>query len=109
MWDSTLLAYVDRSRVIPPAHRRLVTRQNGDVLPALLVDGVCGRGLAPVEGGIEAMSFHELAEQLVGVVVLPALTVRGRPPSSAPVVPQKTPSASAQDPCPSPLPFLAEA
>jgi Winged helix DNA-binding domain len=35
----TLLAYADRSRVIPPAYRRLITRQNGDVLPTLLVDG----------------------------------------------------------------------
>ena len=39
MWDSTLLAYADRSRIIPPDYRRLVIRQNGDVLPTLLVDG----------------------------------------------------------------------
>jgi hypothetical protein len=45
LWDSTLLAYADRSRVIPPAYRRLITRQNGDVLPTLLVDGyVAGSG-----------------------------------------------------------------
>ena len=33
MWDSALLAYVDRSRIIPPDYRRIVTRSNGDVLP----------------------------------------------------------------------------
>ena len=36
MWDSTLLAYADRGRVIPAAHRPYVTRRNGDVLPTLL-------------------------------------------------------------------------
>jgi hypothetical protein len=62
MWDSVLLAYADRSRMIPAAYRRLVLRRNGDVLPTLLVDGaVCGvwRG---VEGGVEALAFHPLAD-----------------------------------------------
>jgi hypothetical protein len=36
MWDSILLAYSVRSRVIPPDYRKLVTRMNGDVLPTLL-------------------------------------------------------------------------
>ncbi|MCQ4213122.1 winged helix DNA-binding domain-containing protein, partial [Streptomyces longispororuber] len=39
MWDSTLLAYADRGRVIPPEYRKYVTRVNGDVLPTVLVDG----------------------------------------------------------------------
>ncbi len=39
MWDSVLLAYEDRSRIIPPAHRAAVIRTNGDVLPTFLVDG----------------------------------------------------------------------
>ena len=38
MWDSALLAYADRSRVIPPEYRQLVIRRNSDVLPTLLVD-----------------------------------------------------------------------
>ncbi|MET9886176.1 crosslink repair DNA glycosylase YcaQ family protein [Streptomyces sp. NPDC006430] len=45
MWDSILLDSADRSRVIPPAYRKHVTRVNGDVLPTLLVDGyvaACG-------------------------------------------------------------------
>ena len=39
MWDSTLLAYADRSRIIPPDYRAHVIRRNGDTLPTLLVDG----------------------------------------------------------------------
>lgn len=39
MWDSTLLAYRDRSRIIPDDHRSHVIRRNGDVLPTVLIDG----------------------------------------------------------------------
>jgi len=62
MWDSTLLAYADRSRIIPPDHRRLVIRMNGDVLPTLLVDGHVAGVWRPVEGGIEATAFNPLAD-----------------------------------------------
>jgi hypothetical protein len=62
MWDSVLLAHADRSRVIPPEYRRLVMRSNGDVLPTLLVDGhVCGVW-RPVDGAIEATTFHRLSD-----------------------------------------------
>ncbi|GAA2769714.1 winged helix DNA-binding domain-containing protein [Streptomyces showdoensis] len=62
MWDSVLLAYADRGRVIPPEYRRAVIRVNGDVLPTLLVDGYVAGVWRPVEGGIEATAFHELPE-----------------------------------------------
>ncbi len=62
MWDSVLLAYVDRSRVIPPAYRRLVIRSNGDVLPTLLVDGFVAGVWRSVEGGIEATAFERLPD-----------------------------------------------
>jgi hypothetical protein len=62
MWDSILLAYADRSRIIPPAYRALVTRRNGDVLPTLLVDGFVAGVWRPVEGGIEATAFHRLSD-----------------------------------------------
>lgn len=62
MWDSVLLAYHDRSRVVPPDYRRLVIRSNGDVLPTLLVDGYVAGVWRPVEGGIEATAFHRLPE-----------------------------------------------
>ncbi|MEU8349456.1 winged helix DNA-binding domain-containing protein [Streptomyces sp. NPDC048845] len=61
MWDSVLLAYADRGRVIPPAYRKLVTRVNGDVLPTLLVDGHVAGVWRPVDGGVEATAFHPLA------------------------------------------------
>ncbi|HEX8347374.1 MAG TPA: winged helix DNA-binding domain-containing protein [Actinoplanes sp.] len=63
MWDNILLAYADRSRVIPPDLRRLVTRMNGDVLPTLLVDGHVAGVWRAVEGGIEATAFHHVSEQ----------------------------------------------
>ncbi|MFH9426067.1 winged helix DNA-binding domain-containing protein [Streptomyces sp. NPDC017529] len=62
MWDSVLLAYADRGRVIPPAYRKLVIRVNGDVLPTLLVDGHVAGVWRPVEGGIEATAFHPLPD-----------------------------------------------
>ncbi|MGG8408782.1 DNA glycosylase AlkZ-like family protein, partial [Streptomyces sp. 12297] len=67
MWDSTLLAYADRSRIIPPAYRPLVIRRNGDVLPTLLVDGyVAGVWRPAAGGGIEATAFHELPDEVWG-------------------------------------------
>lgn len=60
MWDSTLLAYADRSRILPDELRKVVIRNNGDVLPSLLVDGtVCGVW-RPVHAGIEVTSFRPL-------------------------------------------------
>ncbi|MFF4488124.1 winged helix DNA-binding domain-containing protein [Streptomyces sp. NPDC001544] len=61
MWDSVLLAHADRTRVIPEELRRVVIRVNGDVLPTLLVDGRVAGVWRPVEGGVEATAFGELA------------------------------------------------
>jgi hypothetical protein len=60
MWDSVLLAYADRSRVIPPQVRPLVIRRNGDVLPTLLVDGLVAGVWRPLDGAIEARTFEPL-------------------------------------------------
>ncbi|MEU3744020.1 MULTISPECIES: winged helix DNA-binding domain-containing protein [Streptomyces] len=60
MWDSILLAYADRGRVIPPEYRKAVIRVNGDVLPTLLVDGYVAGVWRPVDGGIEASAFRPL-------------------------------------------------
>ncbi|MEU0092503.1 winged helix DNA-binding domain-containing protein [Kribbella sp. NPDC006257] len=60
MWDSTLLAYADRSRVIPPEYRKIVIRMNGDTLPTLLVDGYVAGVWRTVDDGIEATAFHKL-------------------------------------------------
>jgi hypothetical protein len=63
MWDSVLMAYDDRSRVIPPDYRRRFIHQNGDVLPSLLVDGCVAGVWRPVDGGIEATAFHALSKE----------------------------------------------
>ena len=60
MWDSILMAYADRGRVIPPGYQKLVTRTNGDVLPTLLVDGYVAGVWRAVPEGIEATAFHPL-------------------------------------------------
>jgi hypothetical protein len=64
MWDNILLAYYDRSRLIPPDYRKLAIRINGDVLPTLLVDGYVAGVWRAVEGGIEATAFHPLPDDV---------------------------------------------
>ena len=39
-WDHALLAYDDRTRILPQELQSTVIRKNGDVLPTFLVDGV---------------------------------------------------------------------
>jgi hypothetical protein len=66
MWDSLLLAYADRTRVIDDAARSVVIGRNGDTLPTFLVDGqVSGLWWAVAETGgrsrIELEPFGRLA------------------------------------------------
>jgi winged helix DNA-binding protein len=85
MWDSTLLAYADRARIVPPDYRRLVMRNNGDVLPTLLVDGYVAGVWRPVDGAIEATAFHPLPDDAwAGLATEATALVRflaGREPS----------------------------
>lgn len=76
MWDSILLAYADRSRVIPPAYRPLVIRTNGDVLPTLLVDGYVAGVWRPLANGIEATAFHPLSPATWHALATEAHTLR---------------------------------
>jgi len=63
MWDSILLAYRDRSRIVSDDYRAHVIRRNGDVLPTVLVDGhVCGVW-RPTDSGIEVSAFRSLPER----------------------------------------------
>ena len=39
-WDSVLISYDARDRILPPVHRDAVIKKNGDFLPTFLVDGV---------------------------------------------------------------------
>ena len=38
-WDNVLLAWADRTRVLPEQYRKTVIRMNGDVAQTFLVDG----------------------------------------------------------------------
>jgi hypothetical protein len=65
MWDSTVLAYDDRTRIVSDRDRARIIARNGDTLPTFLVDGmVAGRWWARVDGGrtrIELEPFRKLA------------------------------------------------
>jgi hypothetical protein len=85
MWDSALLAYVDRSRTVPSDYRRLVMRSNGDVLPTVLVDGYVAGVWRLVDGGIEISAFHRLPDAAWSGLAREAARLRpflaGRDPS----------------------------
>ncbi|HSM44558.1 MAG TPA: crosslink repair DNA glycosylase YcaQ family protein, partial [Acidimicrobiia bacterium] len=68
MWDSTLLAYKDWSRIIPEEHRRSVIRRNGDVLPSVLIDGYVSGVWRPVEDGIEITAFRRFDDNVWGAL-----------------------------------------
>lgn len=78
MWDNTLLAYADRSRILPDAHRADVIRRNGDVLPTVLVDGHVRGVWRRVDAGIEVTAFEpiddaawdDLAREALSLVAL---------------------------------------
>jgi Winged helix DNA-binding domain len=63
MWDSTLLAYAERDRIVPPEYRKVVSRSNGDTLPTLLVDGYVAGVWRPTDQGIEATAFRRLTNE----------------------------------------------
>lgn len=59
MWDSVLLAYQDRSRMIPEAHGRRVVQANGDYMATFLVDGlVAGLWQAEAIDGRASIRLH---------------------------------------------------
>ena len=49
-WDNVLLAFADRTRVLPEQYRKTVIRQNGDVAQTFLVDGFVA-GMWRVDNG----------------------------------------------------------
>jgi hypothetical protein len=67
MWDNVLLAYKDRTRVVPEAYRKVVIRNNGDVLPTVLTDGYVGGVWRPAPaqpGAIEVTAFHPFSKSV---------------------------------------------
>lgn len=63
MWDSILLAYRDRGRIVPPEYRTLIFRRNGDVLPVVLADGYVAGVWRVVEEGVEVTAFRRLDDE----------------------------------------------
>lgn len=65
MWDSTVLAHDDRTRIVSDEDRARIIARNGDTLPIILVDGVvAGRWWAVADGDrtrIELEPFRRLA------------------------------------------------
>ena len=49
-WDNVLLAWADRTRILPEAYRKRVIRMNGDVAQTFLADGFVA-GVWEVDGG----------------------------------------------------------
>lgn len=50
-WDSLLIGYDDRQRILPDEYREAVIKKNGDFLPTFLVDGfVAGLWSTDVDG-----------------------------------------------------------
>ncbi len=57
-WDNVLLAWADRTRVLPERYRKQVIRMNGDVAQTFLVDGFVA-GIWRVENGRVALEPFE--------------------------------------------------
>ena len=62
MWDSVLLAHADRTRIISDESRQAVIQRNGDVLPAVLVDGYVSGVWRPIGEGIEVHALRGLGD-----------------------------------------------
>lgn len=76
MWDSTLLAYADRSRIIPEQHRAQVIRRNGDTLPTVLLDGQVAGVWRFVDGDLELTAFESVADHDLAVLADEAARLR---------------------------------
>lgn len=63
MWDSVLLAYADRSRIISDEYRPHVIRRNGDTLASVLVDGYVVGVWRVIDGGVEVTTFERLSDE----------------------------------------------
>ncbi|HEX3057029.1 MAG TPA: winged helix DNA-binding domain-containing protein [Gaiellaceae bacterium] len=60
-WDNLLLAFADRTRVLPEQHRKTVIGKNGDVAQTFLVDGLVAGTWKVVKGRVELEPFAPLS------------------------------------------------
>jgi hypothetical protein len=59
-WDNVLLAFADRTRILPEAYRRVVIGQNGDVAQTFLVDGLVAGTWRVDSGRVATQPFEKL-------------------------------------------------
>jgi hypothetical protein len=60
-WDNVLLAWADRTRVLPEEHRKKVIRMNGDVAQTFLVDGFVAGTWNAENGRVVVEPFAKLS------------------------------------------------
>jgi hypothetical protein len=60
-WDNLLLAFADRTRVLPEPYRKTVIGKNGDVAQTFLVDGLVAGTWKVAKGHIELEPFAPLS------------------------------------------------
>lgn len=59
-WDNVLLAWADRTRLLPQAYRKRVIRMNGDVAQTFLVDGFVAGTWEEEQGRVVMEPFAQL-------------------------------------------------
>jgi len=64
MWDSSLLAHADRTRILPEAYRKTVIKRNGDVLQTFLVDGFVAGTWKFADGRVALEPFEPLPRRV---------------------------------------------
>ena len=65
-WDNVLLAWADRTRVLPEQYRRTVIRTNGDVAQTFLVDGFVAGTWGVESGRVVLEPFSKLPRSVRG-------------------------------------------
>jgi hypothetical protein len=60
-WDNVLLAWADRTRVLPEAYRKQVIGMNGDVARTFLVDGFVAGTWSVEDGRVVTVPFAKLS------------------------------------------------
>jgi hypothetical protein len=63
-WDNVLLAFADRTRVLPENYRKTVIRMNGDVAPTFLVDGFVAGTWRAEKGRVSIEPFASLSRSV---------------------------------------------
>ncbi len=63
-WDNLLLAFADRTRVLPEEHRKTVIRTNGDVAQTFLVDGFVAGTWSHEDGRVAVEPFAPLSRSV---------------------------------------------